>query len=478
MDQSRSQRLSHKTLLFQGQLILANAIWVAVGVWLLRRTHWWAAWILLATGISIYVTYLYTRSHFFEPIRSMQVAIDRFTQGELDERVVLRSTGDAEFVELSESINGMAEHYALLVEEATRHRNHLNAILSSLVDALVAVDKNLRITLVNPAATELLGITPDSRGRYLLESIRNYDLSQLFQQVLQEQVTAQQEIQIFSPEHHIFQAIVSPIRSQRTGRLVGVVAILHDITEQKRLEQVRTDFVANVSHELRTPLTSVKGFVETLQDGAIDDPEAARRFLAIVATETDRMVDLVKDLLELSRLEASDRALNLSPVDLIQIVQDMAEAYQERAQELQLELHMDIEDDLPRVNGDATLLRQVIANLLDNALKYTDPAGQVWLTLSRNDNMVELEVRDTGVGIPAKHLNRIFERFYRVDKGRCRKRGGTGLGLAIVKHIVEKHQGTIAIESEYGVGSSFTVALPAIVEEAEDIKGVPAAASS
>ncbi|NMB25415.1 MAG: phosphate regulon sensor histidine kinase PhoR [Firmicutes bacterium] len=389
--------------------------------------------------------------------------------------MVLRSTGDPEFVELSEAINAMAEHYALLVEEATRHRNHLNAILSSLVDALVAVDKDLKITIINPSACSLLGITPDSRGRYLLECIRNYDLNQLFQQVLQEQTTIQQEIQIFSPQHHIFRTIVSPIRSQRTGRLVGVVAILHDITEQKRLEQMRTDFVANVSHELRTPLTSIKGFVETLQDGAIDDPESAKRFLKIMETETDRMVDLVKDLLELSRLEASDRSWDLAVVDLARIAENMTDAYYQRAQELGLELSIAIEDNLPLVNGDATLLRQVLANLLDNALKYTDAGGQVWLTLSGDDTGVTLEVEDTGVGIPAKHLDRIFERFYRVDKGRCRQRGGTGLGLAIVKHIVEKHGGTITIKSEYGVGSTFTVTLPGI-EDMSEIEDISAAA--
>ena len=476
MDQSRSQRLSHKTLVFQGQLLLGTALAAAAGVWLLRGTFWWPAWVLLITGISIHLTYIYTRSHFFEPIRSIQVAISRVAQGELEERVVLRSTGDVEFVELSEAINAMAEHYALLVEEATRHRNHLNAILSSLVDALIAVNQDLRITMINPAASSLLGITPDSRGRYLLECIRNYDLSQLFQQVLQDQTPVQQEIQIFSPQHHIFRTIVSPVRSQRTGRLVGVVAILHDITEQKRLEQMRTDFVANVSHELRTPLTSVKGFVETLLDGAIDEPESARRFLTIVAGETDRMVNLVKDLLELSRLEASDRAWNLSTVDLAEIVQDMTSAYQERSQELGLQLHIAIKDDLPRVNGDATLLRQVMANLLDNALKYTDSGGQVWLTLSSNGTGVLLEVQDTGVGIPAKHLDRIFERFYRVDKGRCRQRGGTGLGLAIVKHIVEKHGGTIEIQSEYGLGSTFTVTLPG-AEVEQDMQDTPAAAA-
>ena len=475
MDQSQSKRLSHKTLVFQGQLLAVTLLATLVGFWLLGRSFWWLVWVSIVLGVSIYLTYLYTRGHFFDPIRSIQVAIGRVAQGELEERVVLRSTGDPEFVELSEAINAMAEHYALLVEEATRHRNHLNAILSSLVDALVAVDKDLKITIINPSACSLLGITPDSRGRYLLECIRNYDLNQLFQQVLQEQTTIQQEIQIFSPQHHIFRTIVSPIRSQRTGRLVGVVAILHDITEQKRLEQMRTDFVANVSHELRTPLTSIKGFVETLQDGAIDDPESAKRFLKIMETETDRMVDLVKDLLELSRLEASDRSWDLAVVDLARIAENMTDAYYQRAQELGLELSIAIEDNLPLVNGDATLLRQVLANLLDNALKYTDAGGQVWLTLSGDDTGVTLEVEDTGVGIPAKHLDRIFERFYRVDKGRCRQRGGTGLGLAIVKHIVEKHGGTITIKSEYGVGSTFTVTLPGI-EDMSEIEDISAAA--
>lgn len=474
MEDARSERLSRKTIVFQAMLVLSTALASVLGVWLLRNTIWWPVWVLVVCGISIYLTYLYTQGHFFEPIRSIQLAINRVTQGELDERVILRSTGDAEFVELSDAINGMAEHYALLVEEANRHRNHLNAILSSLVDALVVVDKDLKITMANPAASNLLGITPDSRGRYLLESIRNYDLIQLFQRVLQEETTAQQEIQIFSPQHYIFRAIVSPVRSQRTGKIVGVVAILHDITEIKRLEKMRSDFVANVSHELRTPLTSIKGFVETLLDGALEDPESSRRFLTIVATETDRMVNLVQDLLELSRLEGTDRAWHLVPLDLGGLARETADSYREIAQEADLSLHVEIGDYLPPIQGDATLLRQVIANLLDNAIKYTEPGGHVWLTLSGSDEALHLSVRDTGVGIPTKHLSRIFERFYRVDKGRCRKMGGTGLGLAIVKHIVEKHHGKIAVESEYGEGTCFTVTLPAIPEE----QMVPAAVSS
>jgi two-component system phosphate regulon sensor histidine kinase PhoR len=467
MNDSRFQRLSWKTAVFQALLVLSTALASVLGVWLLRATAWWPIWVLVVCGISTYLTYLYTQGHFFEPIRSMQVAINRVTQGELDERVILRSTGDKEFVELSEAINGMAEHYALLVEEANRHRNHLNAILSSLVDALVVVDKDLKITMVNPAACNLLGITPDSRGRYLLESIRNYDLIQLFQRVLLDETTSQQEIQVFSPQHYIFRAIVSPIRSQRTGKIIGVVGILHDITEIKHLEKVRTDFVANVSHELRTPLTSIKGFVETLLDGAIEDVESSRRFLTIVATETDRMVNLVKDLLELSRLEGSDRAWNLLPLNLVDQAKEISDDYQKRAQEAGLQLHVEIPDRLPPVLGDSTLLRQVVTNLLDNAIKYTEPDGHVWLTLHSEAETVQMSVRDTGVGIPTKHLDRIFERFYRVDKGRCRKMGGTGLGLAIVKHIVEKHQGRIEVQSEYGEGTTFTVTLPAIVEEEE-----------
>lgn len=413
MEDARSERLSRKTIVFQAMLVLSTALASVLGAWLLRNTIWWPVWVLVVCGISIYLTYLYTQGHFFEPIRSIQLAINRVTQGELDERVILRSTGDAEFVELSDAINGMAEHYALLVEEANRHRNHLNAILSSLVDALVVVDKDLKITMANPAASNLLGITPDSRGRYLLESIRNYDLIQLFQRVLQEETTAQQEIQIFSPQHYIFRAIVSPVRSQRTGKIVGVVAILHDITEIKRLEKMRSDFVANVSHELRTPLTSIKGFVETLLDGALEDPESSRRFLTIVATETDRMVNLVQDLLELSRLEGTDRAWHLVPLDLGGLARETADSYREIAQEADLSLHVEIGDYLPPIQGDATLLRQVIANLLDNAIKYTEPGGHVWLTLSGSDEALHLSVRDTGVGIPTKHLSRIFERFYR-----------------------------------------------------------------
>jgi two-component system phosphate regulon sensor histidine kinase PhoR len=265
------------------------------------------------------------------------------------------------------------------------------------------------------------------------------------------------------------------IHLKSSREIITLGETINNLARQlSRVEQIRREFIANVSHELRTPLTSIKGFVETLLDGALEDPESSRRFLTIVATETDRMVNLVQDLLELSRLEGTDRAWHLVPLDLGGLARETADSYREIAQEADLSLHVEIGDYLPPIQGDATLLRQVIANLLDNAIKYTEPGGHVWLTLSGSDEALHLSVRDTGVGIPTKHLSRIFERFYRVDKGRCRKMGGTGLGLAIVKHIVEKHHGKITVESEYGDGTCFTVTLPAIPEE----QMVPAAVSS
>lgn len=456
-----SRRLRYKVLFLQAAL---TAVICLVAAITLRPAQggsalWWLIKLCLIVGLSTLITYRYTRNQLFGPVQSIISAIRRITRGQLDERITLSSKAVEELAELSQAVNAMADHYCQVVRETAHHRNYLNAIVSSLVDALLLVDQDLRLTMVNPAAERLLGVSPDRYGRYLLESIRNYDLVQVFQRVLQEKKPAEQDIQVFLPRQRTLRAHVTPVRSP-SGTVVGVVAILHDITEIMRLEKVRSDFVANVSHELRTPLTSIKGFVETLLDGAWEDPESARRFLSIISAETNRMVALVNDLLKLSRLEAGDADWHPQPVNLAEVLRDASEPYQLKAKEQNIRFEIDIAPDPPPVLGDATLLRQVAANLLDNAFKYTESGGTVRLSLEHTDEHVKLTVADTGIGIPAKHLHRIFERFYRVDRGRSRKMGGTGLGLAIVKHIVEKHQGEIEVESEYGEGTRMTVILP------------------
>jgi two-component system phosphate regulon sensor histidine kinase PhoR len=239
----------------------------------------------------------------------------------------------------------------------------------------------------------------------------------------------------------------------------GVVALFRDITERRQLEKMRTEFVANASHELRTPLTSIRGFIEALQDGALEDPETARRFLAIIDEETKRLSELVDDLLQLASIEERRRSFRRQPVELASIIQRVSDTFATRVQQKGLRLRVDLPDDLPPVLGDANLLSQVFHNLLDNAVKFSEK-GEIVVRARQENGGVAVEIADNGIGIAPEHLTRIFERFFRADKSRAASSGGTGLGLAIVKHIVEGHGGEVRVTSRLGEGSVFTVILP------------------
>ncbi|HEY8532174.1 MAG TPA: ATP-binding protein, partial [Limnochorda sp.] len=267
-------------------------------------------------------------------------------------------------------------------------------------------------------------------------------------------------LRLMRPAERELQIRSAPLRSV-AGGLDGAVAVLRDVTEMRRLEQVRTEFVANVSHELRTPLTAIKGFIETLLDGAVDDPATARRFLEIVRRETDRLVRLINDLLDLSRLESPHLEVQLVPVDLKPLVEECLELFRHRAASRSIELSCELQGSLWAL-GDASLIRQVLVNLVDNAVKYTPPGGRVWISGGLEGSWAELAVSDTGPGIPGRALNRVFERFYRVDKARSRDMGGTGLGLSIVRHAVERQGGRVWVESAPGEGSTFRVRLQAV----------------
>jgi two-component system phosphate regulon sensor histidine kinase PhoR len=239
-----------------------------------------------------------------------------------------------------------------------------------------------------------------------------------------------------------------------------VVAILRNVTDKKMLEEMRSDFVANVSHELRTPLTSIRGFAETLLDGAYEDPATARKFLMIINKEAERLSRLIDEILNLSRIEDEKFVLNYEEFSISDIIQRTAAIVQTRAAEKNLTINIDVPDDLPAVQGDPDMIRQVLLNLVDNAINYTQPGGTVLVRASVEQGELRVDVQDNGIGITPENLSRLFERFYRVDKARSREMGGTGLGLAIVKHIVEVHKGKVQVESKVGRGSTFSFRLP------------------
>ena len=369
--------------------------------------------------------------------------------------------GRDEVAALARAWNAMARELRARLETITRDRNEVRAILTGMIEGVVAIDREERVLLLNePAARALRADAATGPGRRIWEVTRIREVGEALQRAVRD--GADVAIDLVVPEHPRDRALTlhaAPLRDGE-GRPAGAVAVLHDVTELRRLEAVRRDFVANVSHELKTPVTAIRGMVETCLDDAAMDEATRRRFLGRIADQSVRLSALVTDLLTLSRLESQPEALVREPLDLREPVRAAVAALGPTAERQGLALAVEAPDAPLPVTGDPTALRQVIDNLLDNAIKYTPSGGRVTARLRRDGATAGLEVADTGIGIEPRHQDRIFERFYRVDTARSREMGGTGLGLAIVKHIALAHGGRVAVESAPGVGSTFRVALP------------------
>ncbi|MDA8229449.1 MAG: ATP-binding protein [Desulfitobacterium hafniense] len=363
-----------------------------------------------------------------------------------------------ELGQLAIELSRLARQIENIIQKGTQEAQKIQAILKSMQEGVIALDHVGRIVLVNRAAEHIFGRPQeDVQSKYLIEMVRDSKLDDLVSRVLAGGQAGSIEL---LKAQRIVLTQVSPIIADN-GRTRGAVIVGHDVTELRRLEQVRTEFVANVSHELRTPLTSIKGFVETLQDGAAEQPALRKKFLDIIETETLRLQRLIEDLLTLSRIE--NKVLRAEPTSKVSFVQEAFEhikpVIETYAQAKGLQLMVDIPEDLPAVKVGKDLLSQILLNLLENAVKYT-PEGSVWLKAAGDGALVVLEFGDTGCGIPAENLPRVFERFYRVDKARSREQGGTGLGLSIAKHIIEGSGGEIHVRSSVGTGTVFTCKLP------------------
>jgi len=395
------------------------------------------------------------------PLGELRRATERFAAGDLSHRVKLERP--QEFVSLAETLNLMAGqlHDRLVALEA--ERNERGAILASMIEGVLAVDAQQRLLEINHVAAELLGADPQTaRGRPLQEVVRNATLEDLVEQVLAGWQPAETEIVLFDPEERFLQAQGS-VLCGAAGEGIGVLVVLHDVTRLRKLEQMRRDFAANVSHELKTPVTAIKGFVETLLDGALEQPDDARRFLHIVSAQADRLGAIIEDLLELAHIEQQREReqIVLQPGRLKEVLDAALEACRFQASEKDVRLELDCPADV-RAEIDANLLERAVFNLLDNAVKYSPPGETVEVTVAAGQGEIAIEVRDRGCGIAREHQPRIFERFYRVDKARSRKLGGTGLGLAIVKHIAQAHHGRATVESTPGKGSTFAIHLPVV----------------
>ena len=399
------------------------------------------------------------------PMEQMRGAAERFADGDLGKSILFgnEKSISREVADLAIALNRMAAQLNERLHTVTGQRNELEAVFASMTDAVLVVDCDEKIIQLNQAARHLLTIDHNSAtGRPILEVIRNNELLHFVRRSLGAGTRIEDEINLREKQGIAFYQAHGTYLRDATGEGVGALIVLNNITRLRQLENMRRDFVANVSHELRTPITAIKGFVETLQDGAISCPEDAERFLAIICRHANRLNAIVDDLLTLSRIEQDDSAgeVDLAPTPIKQVLTNTLETCAGRAQEKNITLAVECQESLIAQLNEP-LMEQAITNLVVNAIKYSHENSEVRVTATRFKDWIRITVADCGVGIDNEHLPRLFERFYRSDKARSRKLGGTGLGLAIVKHIVQAHNGTVNVNSTPGKGTLFSIELPA-----------------
>jgi two-component system phosphate regulon sensor histidine kinase PhoR len=416
--------------------------------------------ILLAIIISFSVGFIIA-GKIGQPIIQMTHAAREIARGDFSK--LIRTDLRDEIGDLAHSFNVMSLELQNKIETLTKEIDEKQAILSGMIEGVIAIDQDQRIILINSTAEVMFDISCDKAlDRFHWEIIRISKLNALFQEVLETGNNKVEELTLHYREERMLQVQMAAIPDEE-GVPWAVVAVFHDITEIRRLENVRKEFVANVSHELKTPLTSIKGSIETLQEGAINDSENSLRFINIIKKHSDRLERLIDDLLDLSQIESGKIEMDFEPVNLSEIVNGVASNFEEITSQKGQKINVNIPSGLPYVLADEEKIETVLTNLLDNAVKYTPEFGEITISAVAKDSEVQIEVADTGIGIPAKELPRVFERFYRVDNTRSRELGGTGLGLSIVKHIVEAHGGTVNAQSELGIGSRVAFTLPKVL---------------
>ena len=427
----------------------------------LAELYWRIALATLLVAVLAALIGLYVSRRISGQMREIKEGAERLAGGDFAYKLYVPRT--LEFAAVAESLNAMAEELDEKIGTLTRERNEREAVLASMVEGVLAVDADERIIALNDAAAALAGVTPQqAEGHLVQEVLRNPDLQHVVAQTLSGHQPVEADIVLrVGADERSLQANGTLLRAGAGQAAAGAVVVLNDVTRLKRLEAVRRDFVANVSHELKTPVTSIKGFAETLQDGALDDPDTARRFVGIIVGQADRLNSIIADLLSLSTLEQreGESRLTLEDADICEVIRVAVEVCEPKAQAK--DIAIDVSCDaclLTSVN--VPLLEQAVVNLVDNAVKYSPEGNSVEVGLTESRDEVVVFVVDHGPGVPREHLPRLFERFYRVDKARSRDLGGTGLGLAIVKHIAQAHGGSVSVESVVGRGSTFRIHLP------------------
>lgn len=430
-----------------------DAVQTATGqMWMIIAVGFLAALIVIVV-LGYRVTQRLTR-----PIGQVTTMANELAKGNYQART--HDETNDELGQLTRSINTLAYNLQKTSSNYQRQQENLEALIDNMGSGLLFIDGRGRITLANRMCDAIFQTdTSEWLEDLYYERIHDHSFVQFIQRVFLTEAHAHEALQFdesWSVKH--YEAYGTPVINSK-GQLHGVVVVLHDITGLKRLEQIRKDFVANVSHELKTPVTSLKGFAETLLSEPMENPDVQRQFLEIIWRESDRLQDLVRDLLELSRIETYNFQLDLQRIDLSEIGAETERLLRKKAADKSIQFNVSSEKNTEMV-GDATRIKQILINLLTNAIAYTPEGGEVALHIYEEEASIVCRVSDTGIGIEKQDLPRIFERFYRVDKARSRDLGGTGLGLAIVKHLLEAHDGTIEVESAPNIGTTFTIRLP------------------
>ncbi len=415
--------------------------------------------------VTLYISFFVKR--MTDPIVELTASAEKIAAGDYNQRIRVQTKD--EIGRLATAFNDMTKSLRINEEILKSKNEELNAILSSMVSGVVALDYNYKVLFCNEQLSDILLLEKKLViGESIFSYYRSEKIISLMEQIREKEsnMLSEEEITLFlGKEEHVVRVRGTALH-QKEKKKMGVLLVFEDITELKKVEQMKTDFVSNVTHELRTPLTSIRGFVDTLQSGAIDDPVFGRKFLNIIDIESQRLTRLIDDILTLSKIESAQDSQrggasvgnSNEMVDIKEVANEVIELLEAKKNE-NISLELDITDGITPYFCNRNYLKEVILNLTDNALKYT-VEGSVVLSVWEEEESLMIRVKDTGVGISKEHLPRLFERFYRVDKGRSRKQGGTGLGLSIVKHIVELYRGKISVESELGVGTVFTVRLP------------------
>lgn len=409
------------------------------------------ALISLGLGLLLAIAFSLLISHSFaKPIKKITEATMAMAKGDLKKRIGIYPRNEIGI--LAHTIDNLARQLEQYINQLSQEKAYLETILKSIYEGIMVTDEKGEIILFNEAFKSLFPQV--SVGKTVLEVLRNATLVGGIEEIIRKREKLSIEVTLPHPKERVFEVHLYSIGHKT--KTMGTIAIFYDITHLKRLEKIRSDFVANVSHELRTPLTSIKGYAETLLDEK--DPEKIKEFGSIVLKHTDFLIELTQDLIELSTIETEGFRLEKDHISLKELIDDTIETFKEEAQRKSIDLKAQIEET-QTIWANRERARQVFNNLIDNAIKYTE-RGSIEISTEERDQFIIIKVSDTGIGIPKKDLSRIFERFYRVNKNRSRALGGTGLGLSIVKHIVEAHGGEVWVESSLGIGSTFYTKWP------------------